>query len=163
MSHFFAIEALPWLLPHLQRHPHWSPSSRWQEVMGSCRWAKTLFLARRLISFRCVIDPHHLLPSHSPLYLSPGARVPLQRAYTKSFISQTHISYALAMQAKTNEKSNTFTVKLPLPKQITRGPLRMDAQVLGSFMVYIYLSDRLSVYQRLFMQSFWFWSSLFLK
>ena len=45
------------------------------------------------------------------------------------------------MQAKTNEKSNTFTVKLPLPKQITRGPLRMDAQVLGSIVVYIYLSD----------------------
>ena len=45
------------------------------------------------------------------------------------------------MQAKTNEKSNTFTVKLPLPKQITRGPLRMDAQVLGSIAVYIYLSD----------------------
>ena len=48
-------------------------------------------------------------------------------------------SYALAMQAKTNEKSNTFTVKLPLPKQITRGPLRMDAQVLGSIAV-VYLS-----------------------
>ena len=75
------------------------------------------------------------------MYLSPGARVPLQRASTKSFISQTHISYALAMQAKTNENSNTFTVKLPLPKQITRGPLRMDAQVLGSIVVYIYLSD----------------------
>ena len=45
------------------------------------------------------------------------------------------------MQAKRNEKSNTFTVKLPLPKQITRGPLRMDAQVLGSIAVYIYLSD----------------------
>ena len=45
------------------------------------------------------------------------------------------------MQAKTNEKSNTFTVKLPLPKQITRGPLRMDAQVLGSIALYIYLSD----------------------
>ena len=45
------------------------------------------------------------------------------------------------MQAKTNEKSNTFTVKLPLPKQITRGPLSMDAQVLGSVVVYIYLSD----------------------
>ena len=43
------------------------------------------------------------------------------------------------MQAKTNEKSNTFTVKLPLPKQITRGPLRMDAQVLGSIAV-VYLS-----------------------
>ena len=36
--------------------------------MGSCRWAKTLLLARRLISFRCVIDPYHPLPSHSPLY-----------------------------------------------------------------------------------------------
>ena len=45
------------------------------------------------------------------------------------------------MQNKTNEKSNTFTVKLPLPKQITRGPLSMDAQVLGSIVVYIYLSD----------------------
>ena len=45
------------------------------------------------------------------------------------------------MQAKTNEKSNTFTVKLPLPKQIIRGPMRMDAQVLGSIVVYIYLSD----------------------
>ena len=33
------------------------------------------------------------------------------------------------------------TLKLPLPKQITRGPLRMDAQVLGSIVVYIYLSD----------------------
>ena len=45
------------------------------------------------------------------------------------------------MQAKTNEKSNTFTVKLPLPKQITRGPLSMDPQVLGFIAVYIYLSD----------------------
>ena len=45
------------------------------------------------------------------------------------------------MPAKTNEKSNTFTVKLPLPKQITRGPLSMDAQVLGSVVVYIYMSD----------------------
>ena len=45
------------------------------------------------------------------------------------------------MQAKTNEKSYTFTVKLPLPKQITRGPLRMDPQVLGFIAVYIYLSD----------------------
>ena len=41
------------------------------------------------------------------------------------------------MQAKTNEKSNTFTVKSPLPKQITRGPLGMDAQVLGAIAVYI--------------------------
>ena len=98
-------------------------------------------LARRLISFRCVTDPHHPLLSHSPLYFSPGARVLLSRAYTKSFISQSHISYALSMQAKTNEKSNTFIVKLPLPRQITRGPLSMDAQVLGSIVVYIYLSD----------------------
>ena len=45
------------------------------------------------------------------------------------------------MQAKTNEKSYTFTVKLPLPKQITRGPLSMDPQVLGFIAVYIYLSD----------------------
>ena len=44
------------------------------------------------------------------------------------------------MQAKTNEKSYKFTVKLPLPKQITRGPLRMDAQVLGSIAV-VYLSE----------------------
>ena len=42
---------------------------------------------------------------------------------------------------QTNEKSNTFTVKLPLPKQITRASLRMDSQVLGSIAVYIYLSD----------------------
>ena len=44
------------------------------------------------------------------------------------------------MQAKTNEKSYTFTVKLPLPKQITRGSLRMDAQVPGSIAV-VYLSE----------------------
>ena len=45
------------------------------------------------------------------------------------------------MQAKTNEKSYTFTVKLSLPKQITRGPLSMDPQVLGFIAVYIYLRD----------------------
>ena len=33
------------------------------------------------------------------------------------------------------------TLKLPLPKQITRGPLSMDPQVLGFIAVYIYLSD----------------------
>ena len=44
------------------------------------------------------------------------------------------------MQAKTNEKSNTFTVKLALPKQITRVPFRMDAQVLCSIAV-VYLSE----------------------
>ena len=42
---------------------------------------------------------------------------------------------------QTKEKSNTFTVKLPLPKQITRASLRMDSQVLGSIAVCIYLSD----------------------
>ena len=58
------------------------------------------------------------------------------------------------MQAKTNEKSNTFTVKLPLPKQTARGPLRMDTQVLGSIAEYIYLND---------LACFRFWLSLFLK
>ena len=37
------------------------------------------------------------------------------------------------MPAKTNEKSNTFTVKLPLPKQITSGPFSMDPQVPETF------------------------------
>ena len=32
-------------------------------------------------------------------------------------------------------------MKLPLLKQITMGPLRMGAQVLGSIAVHIYLSD----------------------
>ena len=32
-------------------------------------------------------------------------------------------------------------MKLPLPRQIARGPLRIDAQVLGSTVVYIYLSE----------------------
>ena len=55
---------------------------------------------------------------------------------------------------QTNEKSNTFTVKLPLPKQITRGPLRMDAEVLGSIAVYIYLSDLTSCVPETFYAKF---------
>ena len=66
----------------------------------------------------------------------------LARAFFSSVRIQNRLSsYAFAMQAKTNEKSYTFTVKLPLPKQITRGPLSMDPQVLGFIAVYIYLSD----------------------
>ena len=65
------------------------------------------------------------------------------------------------MQAKTNEKSSTFTVKLLLPKQITRGPLRMDAKAPLRY-IFIWVIW-LFVYQRLFIRSFRFWSGLFLK
>ena len=60
--------------------------------------------------------------------------------YKIVYLANPYFLYA-SYAGQTNEKSNTFTVKLPLPKQITRGPLRMDAQVLGSIVVYIYLSD----------------------
>ena len=131
MSHFFAIKALPWLLPHLQRHPHWSNSSRWQEVIGSCRWAKTLLLARRLISFRCVIVCYYLA---NPYFLC-------------------------ACYAGQNKWKIQFTVKLPLPKKIIRGPLRMDTQVL--LHCGIYLSEWFGfLCTRDFMRSFWFWSWL---
>ena len=109
MSHFFAIKALPWLLPHQQRHPHWSNSSRWQEVIGSCRWAKTLLLARRLISFRCVIVCYYLA---NPYFLC-------------------------ACYAGQNKWKIQFTVKSPLPKKIIRGPLRMDTQVLLHCGIYL--------------------------
>ena len=45
-------------------------------------------------------------------------------------------------------------MKLPLPKQITRGPLRMDAEVLGSIAVYIYLSDLTSCVPETFYAKF---------
>ena len=163
MSHFFGIEALPWLLPHPQRHPHWSPSSRWQEVIGSCRWAKTLLLALRLISFRCVIDPHH--PSH--------------RIHHCTFLLERVFLSSVRIQNRLSRKPIFLMRLLYRPKQM-KNPIhlpwnyRYPNRLLGALWGWMprYLAPLrytfnwviwLFVYQRRFMRSFRFWSSLFLK
>ena len=136
MSHFFAIEALPWLLPHLQRHPHWSPSSRWQEVSKdsvACSQANLLQV--------CYWSSPPPPIAFTIVPFSWRACSSLTRVYKIVYLANPY--FFIRLLCRTKQMKNP--IHLPwnyryLPKQITRGPLRMDAQVLCSIAV-VYLSE----------------------